>query len=78
MTTTMHRNYSEIDEFDSSVSILLALIVLSLIIGLGYLYGLPKIQNNAAEASFESALNSEVIEPVGSISRYPEPGSLAY
>lgn len=67
------------DEFDSSFSITVALVVLSLILGIGFIYGFSNIRRNntSAEASLESSLGTSTVERT-SPSHYPEPGSLTY
>jgi len=75
--TTLHHYYNEPDEFESSLSISVVLIVLSLIISLGYMYS-PDVRRNSAEASLQENFNTIEFESPSHLYTYPEPGSLAY
>jgi len=75
--TTLHNYYNQSNEFESSLSISVVLIILSLIIGLGYMYG-PNVQRNSAEASLQENFNTIEFESPSHLYTYPEPGSLAY
>ncbi len=80
--TTLRRYYDDysegVDEFDSSLSISVAVIVLGLILSLGFMYGFPEIRQNSNNTSSGNLNTIEVESPSYQLSNYPEPGSLAY
>jgi hypothetical protein len=76
--TTLRRYYSgyhdDTDEFDSSLSISVVLIIMSIIIGLGFTYGFADTRPINTRSSGGNFNTIEIESP----SSYPEPGSLAY
>lgn len=74
---TLHHSYNRIDELDSTISIVSAVFVMSLILALGYIYGLPEISKKNMESSLEKSIDIEAAQ-TQEITRYPEPGTLTH
>ncbi len=74
---TLHHYYNESDEFGSSLSISVALIIFSLIMGLGYKYG-PDARHSSAETSLQENFNVVEVKSATYLSPYAESGSLSY